>query len=65
MPTFAAGDAGQKRRFALAVIDDLGESSTFPVAVYIIFTSMTARSSRCTTVLPSWSAGEDPLEDLG
>ena len=57
----------QKRRFALAVIDELGRVFDVPPsAVYIIFTEHDGPEFQMHDgVLPSWSAGEDPLEDLG
>ena len=57
----------QKRRFALAVIDELGRVFDVPrSAVYVIFTEHEGPEFQMHDgVLPSWSAGEDPLEDLG
>jgi len=68
MPTFAAGGRpDQKRRFALAVIGELGRVFDVPrSAVYVIFTEHEGPEFQMHDgVLPSWSAGEDPLEDLG
>src|SRR5882724_12819877 len=50
----------QKRRFALAVIDDLGRVFDVPPsAVYIIFTEHDGPEFQMHDgVLPSWSAGE-------
>jgi len=56
----------QKRRFALAVIDEL--ERTLGVAragVYVIFTEHDGPDFQMHDgVLPSWSGGEDPLEGL-
>jgi phenylpyruvate tautomerase PptA (4-oxalocrotonate tautomerase family) len=55
----------QKRRLALAYIDEL--SRTWGVAreaVYVIFTEHDGENFQLSDrVLPSWSAGEDPLHD--
>ena len=50
--------AEQKRRFALSVIDELERTLKVPrESVYVIFTEHDG-------VLPSWSAGEDPLAEM-
>jgi phenylpyruvate tautomerase PptA (4-oxalocrotonate tautomerase family) len=55
----------QKRRLALAYIDEL--AATFGVAreaVYVILTEHDGEHFQLSDrVLPSWSAGEDPLAD--
>ncbi|HEY6099116.1 MAG TPA: tautomerase family protein, partial [Anaeromyxobacter sp.] len=55
----------QKRRLALAYIDEI--AGTFGVAreaVYVIFTEHDGEHFQLSDrVLPSWSAGEDPLAD--
>ena len=56
----------QKRRFALAVIDELEKIFGVPrAAVYVIFTEHDGPDFQMHDgVLPSWAAGEDPLEGL-
>jgi phenylpyruvate tautomerase PptA (4-oxalocrotonate tautomerase family) len=58
--------AEQKRSFALAVIDELEQIlSVARSAVYVIFTEHDGPDFQMHDgVLPSWSAGEDPLADL-
>ena len=55
--------ADQKRRFALACIDELERTLGVPrSAVYVIFTEHDGPDFQMHDgVLPSWSAGEDPL----
>ena len=55
--------ADQKRRFALAVIEELERTFGVPrAAVYVIFTEHDGPDFQMHDgVLPSWSAGEDPL----
>jgi len=56
----------QKRRFALTVIDELERTLGVPrAAVYVIFTEHDGPDFQMHDgALPSWSAGEDPLEGL-
>jgi phenylpyruvate tautomerase PptA (4-oxalocrotonate tautomerase family) len=55
----------QKRRLALAFIDELaGTWGVAREAVYVIFTEHDGEHFQLSDrVLPSWSAGEDPLAD--
>ena len=55
----------QKRRLALALIDELGASfGVAREAVYVIYTEHDNESFQLSDrVLPSWSPGEDPLSD--
>ena len=57
---------GQKRAFALAVIDELERTFGVPRAgVYVIFTEHDGPDFQMHDgVLPSWSTGEDPLATL-
>ena len=57
----------QKRSFALAVIDELERTLGIPASnVYVVFTEHDGPDFQMHDgVLPSWSAGEDPLEGLG
>jgi hypothetical protein len=56
---------GQKRRLALAFIDEIARTWVVArEAVYVIFTEHDGEDFRLSDrVLPSWSAGEDPLAD--
>jgi phenylpyruvate tautomerase PptA (4-oxalocrotonate tautomerase family) len=58
--------AEQKRRFALAVIAELESTLGVPQPnVYVIFTEHDGPDFQMhDRVLPSWSAGEDPLAAL-
>jgi phenylpyruvate tautomerase PptA (4-oxalocrotonate tautomerase family) len=58
--------ADQKRRFALAAIDELERTLGVPrAAVYVIFTEHDGSDFQMHDgVLPSWSSGEDPLAAL-
>jgi phenylpyruvate tautomerase PptA (4-oxalocrotonate tautomerase family) len=58
--------AEQKRSFALAVISELERTLAVPPAsVYVVFTEHDGPDFQMHDgVLPSWSAGEDPLEGL-
>jgi phenylpyruvate tautomerase PptA (4-oxalocrotonate tautomerase family) len=58
--------ADQKRRFALAAIDELERTLGVPrAAVYVIFTEHDGPDFQMHDgVLPSWSSGEDPLAAL-
>lgn len=58
--------ADQKRRFALAVIDELERVLEVPrAAVYVVFTEHDGPDFQMHDgVLPSWSAGEDPLASV-
>ena len=58
--------ADQKRRFALAAIDELEQTLGVPrAAVYVIFTEHDGPDFQMHDgVLPTWSAGEDPLARL-
>ena len=53
----------QKRRLALAIIGELGKVFGVPPrSVYVIYTEHDGESFQMDDrVLPSWSAGEDPL----
>ncbi len=55
----------QKRRLALAFIDEIARTwSVAREAVYVIFTEHDGEQFQLSDrVLPSWSAGEDPLRD--
>ena len=55
----------QKRRFSLAVIDELGARFGVPrEAIYVILTEHDGEHFQLSDrVLPSWSTGEDPLAD--
>jgi phenylpyruvate tautomerase PptA (4-oxalocrotonate tautomerase family) len=55
----------QKRKLALAYIDELARTwGLAPEAVYVIFTEHDGEHFQLSDrVLPSWSAGEDPLAD--
>ena len=55
----------QKRRLALAYIDEIGETwGVAREAVYVIFTEHDGEHFQLSDrVLPSWSRGEDPLVD--
>ena len=55
----------QKRRLALAYIDEISHSFGLArEAVYVIFTEHDGENFQLSDrVLPSWSAGEDPLHD--
>lgn len=57
---------GQKRAFALAVIDELQRTLGVPrESVYVIFTEHDGPDFQMHDgVLPSWSEGEDPLAKL-
>ena len=56
----------QKRLFALAAIEELERTLGVPrAAVYVIFTEHDGPDFQMHDgVLPSWSAGENPLENL-
>jgi phenylpyruvate tautomerase PptA (4-oxalocrotonate tautomerase family) len=53
----------QKRRLALAIIDELHQSFAVPKkAVYVVYTEHDGEHFQLEEkVLPSWSEGEDPL----
>ncbi len=55
----------QKRRLALAYIDEIAKTwGVAREAVYVIFTEHDGEHFQLSDrVLPSWSAGEDPLAD--
>jgi phenylpyruvate tautomerase PptA (4-oxalocrotonate tautomerase family) len=55
----------QKRRLALAFIDEIARTwRVAPEAVYVILTEHDGEHFQLSDrVLPSWSAGEDPLAD--
>jgi phenylpyruvate tautomerase PptA (4-oxalocrotonate tautomerase family) len=55
----------QKRRLALANIDEIARTwGVAPEAVYVILTEHDGEHFQLSDrVLPSWSAGEDPLAD--
>jgi phenylpyruvate tautomerase PptA (4-oxalocrotonate tautomerase family) len=55
----------QKRRLALAYIDEIARTwGVAREAVYVIFTEHDGENFQLSDrVLPSWSAGEDPLHD--
>jgi phenylpyruvate tautomerase PptA (4-oxalocrotonate tautomerase family) len=55
----------QKRRLALAYIDEIARTwGVAREAVYVIFTEHDGEHFQLSDrVLPSWSAGEDPLSD--
>jgi phenylpyruvate tautomerase PptA (4-oxalocrotonate tautomerase family) len=55
----------QKRRFSLAVIEELGARFGVPrEAIYVILTEHDGEHFQLSDrVLPSWSTGEDPLAD--
>ena len=55
----------QKRRFSLAVIDELGIRFGVPKeSVYVILTEHDGEHFQLSDrVLPSWTTGEDPLAD--
>jgi phenylpyruvate tautomerase PptA (4-oxalocrotonate tautomerase family) len=55
----------QKRRLALAYIDQISRTwGLAREAVYVIFTEHDGENFQLSDrVLPSWSAGEDPLHD--
>lgn len=57
--------AEQKRRLALAFMDELQATWGVPKrSVYVIFTEHDGENFQMDDrVLPSWSAGEDPLAD--
>jgi phenylpyruvate tautomerase PptA (4-oxalocrotonate tautomerase family) len=56
----------QKRNFALAVISELERTLAVPPAnVYVVFTEHDGPDFQMHDgILPSWSAGEDPLEGM-
>ena len=56
----------QKRKFALSVISEIQETLGIPPQnVYVIFTEHDGPDFQMHDgVLPSWSAGEDPLKDI-
>ena len=58
--------AGQKRELALAVIGELQKAfAVAPSAVYLVYTEHDGADFQMEDgVLPSWSAGEDPLAEL-
>ena len=58
--------ADQKRKFALAVISELEAVLGIPPQnVYVVFTEHDGPDFQMHDgVLPSWSAGEDPLKDM-
>ena len=58
--------AAQKRQFALAVISELEATLGIPPRnVYVVFTEHDGPDFQMHDgVLPSWSAGEDPLKDM-
>jgi phenylpyruvate tautomerase PptA (4-oxalocrotonate tautomerase family) len=55
----------QKRRLAIAFIDEIAKTwGVAPEAVYVILTEHDGEHFQLSDrVLPSWSAGEDPLAD--
>jgi phenylpyruvate tautomerase PptA (4-oxalocrotonate tautomerase family) len=55
----------QKRRLALAYVDEIARTwGVAREAVYVIFTEHDGENFQLSDrVLPSWSAGEDPLHD--
>jgi phenylpyruvate tautomerase PptA (4-oxalocrotonate tautomerase family) len=55
----------QKRRLALATIDEIARTwGVAREAVYVVFTEHDGENFQLSDrVLPSWSAGEDPLAD--
>jgi phenylpyruvate tautomerase PptA (4-oxalocrotonate tautomerase family) len=55
----------QKRRLALAYMDEIARTwGVAREAVYVIFTEHDGENFQLSDrVLPSWSAGEDPLRD--
>jgi hypothetical protein len=55
----------QKRRLALAIMDEMGKSWRVPREhVYIVYTEHDGPDFQLSDrVLPSWSPGEDPLKD--
>jgi phenylpyruvate tautomerase PptA (4-oxalocrotonate tautomerase family) len=55
--------ADQKRRLALAIIDELHRTWAIPKrAVYVVYTEHDGENFQLEErVLPSWSSGEDPL----
>lgn len=57
--------ADQKRRLALAIMDELGRQWGLPREhVYIVYTEHDGPDFQLSDrVLPSWRAGEDPLKD--
>lgn len=57
--------ADQKRRLALAIMDELVERWRLPKEhVYIVYTEHDGPDFQLSDrVLPSWKAGEDPLHD--
>lgn len=57
--------ADQKRRLALAIIDELHQRWQVPKeAIYIIYTERPGEHFQLSDrVLPNWSQGEDPLAD--
>jgi phenylpyruvate tautomerase PptA (4-oxalocrotonate tautomerase family) len=57
--------AEQKRRLALAIMDELGTCWGLPREhVYIVYTEHDGPDFQLSDrVLPSWRAGEDPLKD--
>jgi len=59
--------ADQKRKFALAVISELEDTFGIPRQnVYVVFAEHDGPDFQMYDgVLPSWSAGEDPLKGVG
>ncbi len=57
--------ADQKRRLALAIMDEIGTCWGLPKEhIYIIYTEHDGPDFQLSDrVLPSWKAGEDPLND--
>lgn len=57
--------ADQKRRLALAIMDELERAWKVPrQSVYVIYTEHDGENFQLSDrVLPSWTAGEDPLAD--